>query len=61
MTLRKNVKANLKEAGWVERTPESEDERIGVIRALDKDVSDMGSGKTKSHRYTLSEFEEKFS
>ncbi|WP_424357217.1 hypothetical protein [Methanocella sp. MCL-LM] len=45
---------------WVERTPESEDERIGVINAINKDVEDMKSGKTETHTYSLAEFEEKF-
>jgi hypothetical protein len=61
MILRKDHKANFRKVGWVERTPESEDERVGVIRALTRDVANMESGKTRSRRYTLSEFEEKFS
>ncbi|WP_148266661.1 hypothetical protein [Methanocella arvoryzae] len=46
---------------WVERTPESEDERAGVINAINKDVEDMKSGKIETNTYSLSEFEEKFS
>jgi hypothetical protein len=61
MIARKDVKTNFKKVRWVERTPENEDERVHVIRAIDRDVANMESGKTRSHRYTLSEFEEKFS
>ncbi len=60
MIIKKVSKHTNKRDVWVERTPESEDERIGVIRALDRDVKDMESGKTRSRRYTLSEFEDKF-
>jgi hypothetical protein len=61
MIVRKEVKANFKKARWVEHKPESEDERLGVIRAIDQDVANMKSGKIRTHRYTLSEFKEKFS
>jgi hypothetical protein len=61
LIVRKDAKAIFRRSEWVERTPESDAERIGVIHALTKDVANMESGKTKSRRYTLSEFEEKFS
>lgn len=46
--------------GWVERTPDNEEERVGVINAINKDVEDMKSGKTRTHTYSIAEFEEKF-
>ena len=46
--------------GWVERTPESEEERVGAINAINKDVENMKSGKIETHTYSLAEFEEKF-
>jgi hypothetical protein len=60
MIIKKVSKHNIKRDEWAERTPESEDERIGVTQALNRDVKDMESGKTRSRRYTLSEFEDKF-